>query len=77
MIVSMVAEQAKPGYRTTEFWFSLGAAVGGLLVTLGVWSPSDNVVVQETVQTAATAVTGAVVVSYGAFRAIVKAFPRR
>lgn len=41
----------KPGYKTTEFWFSLLTMVSGVLVATGYIAPEDGQRINELMQT--------------------------
>ena len=59
--------KSKPGWQTTEFWLTLAAVVGNVLIASGV-IPSDSVAMTVT----STIVAGLAALGYTCFRTAAK-----
>lgn len=58
----------KAGWKTSEFWITMGAAIYGALLTTGVL-PADS----QVVQIVSLIATAAVAIGWTAFRVFIKA----
>jgi len=70
---TIVKKETKPGWKTTEFWTSLGASGVGILTTLGVLTPEQaNTVVQAIGQIVGGILAVAPIVGYAISRGLAK-----